>query len=161
MYYFTEIPPKCWKYDQTSKNHKMIIKQDMGMIDTDLESLDIKVSDSETLVNTCWPFYSTKLIGRYANFGQNYDFPRFSCGQMINISQQLGIFFKGGWGNFFKATLMTIIKVQNVFLIINIDVLDRLGHVWDIFDIVGSWNSISHRQIFHQNQQILAFLRLL
>ena len=41
------------KYDQTSKNHKMIINPDMGMIGTDLESLDIKDSDSETLVNTC------------------------------------------------------------------------------------------------------------
>ena len=53
----------------------------------------------------------------------------------------------GGWASFFKATLMPLIEVQNVFPIINYDVLDRLEHVWDIFDTVGSRKSNLHCQI--------------
>ena len=41
-----------------------------------------------------------------------------------------GVFFRVvGWGTFFKATLMSIIEIQNVFLIMNIDDLHRLRRV--------------------------------
>ena len=57
-------------------------------------------------------------------------------------------FFRGGGPTaFFKATLMSLIEVQNVFPIINYDILDRLGHVWDNFDTVGSRKSSFYRQI--------------
>ena len=40
-----------------------------------------------------------------------------------------GFFFRG-WvlRNFFKVTLMSLFEIQNVFMIIKNDVLDRLGH---------------------------------
>ena len=42
-----------------------------------------------------------------------------------------GDFFFRGWvsWNFFKVTLMSLFEIQNVFMIIKNDVLDRLGHV--------------------------------
>ena len=49
--------------------------------------------------------------------------------QIQKIKPASGIFFRGGWGTFFKATLMSIIEVQHVFLIMNIDDLHRLGRV--------------------------------
>ena len=39
---------------------------------------------------------------------------------------------------------MSVIEVQNMFLMINFDVSDRLGHVQIIFDTVGSWGSMFH-----------------
>ena len=36
---------------------------------------------------------------------------------------------RGGSATFFKVTFMSLLEVQNVFLIIYLDVLDRLGHV--------------------------------
>ena len=57
-------------------------------------------------------------------------------------------FFKGGgWGDFSKVILMSLIEVRNVFLMINFDVWDRLGHVWTIFDTVGLLGSIFHCHI--------------
>ena len=38
------------------------------------------------------------------------------------------LFFKGG-EDLFKATFMCLIEVQNLFRIIDFDVLKRLGHV--------------------------------
>ena len=39
-------------------------------------------------------------------------------------------FFKGGGlASFLKVIIMSLIEVQNVFLMINFDVSDRLGHV--------------------------------
>ena len=35
----------------------------------------------------------------------------------------------GGWRSFFKVILMSLIEVQNLFLKINFDIWDRLGHV--------------------------------
>ena len=58
-------------------------------------------------------------------------------------------FFREGVSTpFFRVILMSLIEVQNVFLMINFDVWDRLGHVWTIFDIVGLWKSIFHWQIY-------------
>ena len=48
---------------------------------------------------------------------------------------------------FFKVILMSLMEVQNVFLMINFDVWDRLGHVWTIFDTVGLLGSIFHCHI--------------
>ena len=42
---------------------------------------------------------------------------------------------------------MSLIEVQNVFLMINFDVWDRLGHVWTIFDTVELLGSIFHCHI--------------
>ena len=42
---------------------------------------------------------------------------------------------------------MWLLEVQNVFLMINFDVWDRLGHVWTIFDTVGLLGSIFHCHI--------------
>ena len=46
------------------------------------------------------------------------------------LDSYVGIFFLGGGGlrNFFKVTLMSLFEIQNVFMIIKNDVLDRLGH---------------------------------
>ena len=61
----------------------------------------------------------------------------------------MGIFFlrKGLWGSFFKVTLMWLREGQNVFLMINFDVWDRLGHVRTIIDTVGLLGSIFHCHI--------------
>ena len=57
-------------------------------------------------------------------------------------------FFMGGlWGPFFKVILMSLVEVQNVFLIINCHVWDRFRHVRTIFDTVGLWKSIFHWHI--------------
>ena len=45
---------------------------------------------------------------------------------------------------FFRVILTSLIEVQNMFLIINFDVWDRLGHVWTIIDTVGLLGSIFH-----------------
>ena len=42
---------------------------------------------------------------------------------------------------------MSLIEVRNVFLMINFDVWDRLGHVWTFFDTVGFLGSIFHCHI--------------
>ena len=43
---------------------------------------------------------------------------------------ELGIsFFREGLGSFLKVILMSLIEVQNVFLMINVDVWDQLGNV--------------------------------
>ena len=55
------------------------------------------------------------------------------------FSPILGIFFCRGWvsWNFFKSTLVSLFEVQNVCMIIKNDVLDRLGHGWDIFNTIA------------------------
>ena len=70
-------------------------------------------------------------------------------------------FLGGGWGSFFRVILMWLLEVQNVFLMINFDVWDRLGLVWSIFDIIVLWTSIFHWHILCENKQIWAFIRLL
>ena len=59
-----------------------------------------------------------------------------------------GFFFRG-WTlrNFFKVTLMSLFEIQNVFMIIKNDVLDRLGHGWDVFNTIASPKLIFHYQI--------------
>ena len=49
--------------------------------------------------------------------------------------------------NYLKIALFHIYEVLNVFPIMDYDVLDRLEHVWDIFDTVGSRKSNLHCQI--------------
>ena len=56
--------------------------------------------------------------------------------------------------------LMSLTEVQNVFLMINFDVWDRLGHVWTIFDIVWLWKSIFHSQICEEFVSKWADLRV-
>ena len=55
-------------------------------------------------------------------------------------------FREGVSATFFRVILMSLIEVQNVFLMINFDVWDRLGHVWTICNIAGLWKSIFHLQ---------------
>ena len=66
----------------------------------------------------------------------------------------------GGWGSFFKAILRWLLEVQNVFLMINFDVWDRLGLVWTIFDIIGLWKSIFHWHIMCENENIYHLARI-
>ena len=67
---------------------------------------------------------------------------------LLKISHVGISFFKEGvWGDFSKVILMSLIEVRNVFLMINFDVWDRLGHVWTIFDTVGLLGSIFHCHI--------------
>ena len=53
----------------------------------------------------------------------------------------------GVWGDFLKMIVLSLTEFQNVFLMINFDVWDRLGHVWTIFDTVGLLGSIFHCHI--------------
>ena len=46
-------------------------------------------------------------------------------------------FLGGGPIPFLRRPLFNFTEVQNEFLIIHYDVSDRLGYVWDMFDIVG------------------------
>ena len=81
----------------------------------------------------------------------------FQCQKVVLKVFHVGIFFGGGGGTFFKAILMWLIEVQNVFLITSYDVPDRLGHVWDSLDAVESRKSIFHCQIFRQNFRFWRF----
>ena len=67
---------------------------------------------------------------------------------LVRWSSYGNFFFRrGGSATFFRVILMSLIEVQNVFLMINSDVSDQLGHVWTIFNTVGLWKSIFHRHI--------------
>ena len=58
--------------------------------------------------------------------------------------------------NYLKIALFHIYEVLNVFPIMDYDVLDRLEHVWDIFDTVGSRKSNLHCRIFPEFSAKLA-----
>ena len=61
-----------------------------------------------------------------------------------NLIFNVGIFWRRGSRSFSRVTSIWPIEVQNVFLIINYDVPDRLGQVWDIFDTLGLQKLIFH-----------------
>ena len=50
--------------------------------------------------------------------------------KLLEETQRRGDFFFRWWVSwiFFKVTLMSLFEIQNVFMIIKNDVLDRLGH---------------------------------
>ena len=65
-----------------------------------------------------------------------------------SVTLHMGIFFRGESSrSFFEATSVHVIELQNLFLMIDLDVWDRLGHVWAIFDTVGLLESIFHGHI--------------
>ena len=51
---------------------------------------------------------------------------------------------KGGSRSFFDTTSVHVIEVQNLFLMINFDVWNRLGYVWAIFDTAELLEVIFH-----------------
>ena len=61
---------------------------------------------------------------------------------------------------FWRVTLTWLLEVQNVFLMINFDVWDRLGLVWTIFGIVRLCKSIFIGRLC-ENHQMWAFSKLL
>ena len=50
--------------------------------------------------------------------------------------------------SFFEATSVHVIELQNLFLMINFDVWDRLGQIRTILDTVGLCGSIFHCHIY-------------
>ena len=56
-------------------------------------------------------------------------------------------FFRGWSRSFFEATSVHVIEVQNLFLMIDFDVCERLGYVWAIFDTAGLLELIFHCHI--------------
>ena len=61
----------------------------------------------------------------------------------------MGIYFFrwGVWGSFLKVMLISFMEAQDMFPMINLDVSDRLRHVWTIFKTVALRGSIFHCHI--------------
>ena len=80
---------RSWKSIFFLKLSKFWTRWARRMVDTVLENWDVVLSNERSLVNICWPFWSTNWLWITYNFGKKRDFGKTWCCHVVNISQQM------------------------------------------------------------------------